>query len=69
MTTRKGCTHSVRIERLESRAYLTAGGLDPSFGTGGKVTTNFLADAPSRALATLALPDGKALAVGYSQTS
>jgi uncharacterized delta-60 repeat protein len=67
--THKGYAPSVRVERLESRAYLTAGGLDPSFGTGGKVTTDFLAAAPSRALATLALPDGKALAVGYSQTA
>src|SRR4051812_7761012 len=48
---RKGCGLSSRrairraafgaLESLEGRRLLSAGGLDPSFGTGGKVTTTF----------------------------
>src|SRR5689334_13790984 len=45
--THKGYAPTVRVEPLESRVCLTAGGLDPSFGVGGRVTTDFLADAPS----------------------
>ena len=30
------------VERLECRALLTAGMLDPTFGNGGKVVTDFL---------------------------
>ncbi len=36
---------SAAAESLETRCLLSAGDLDPSFGVGGKVTTNFGADA------------------------
>src|SRR3954469_3200417 len=33
--------NSASFERLEERRFLSAGSLDPTFGTGGKVTTDF----------------------------
>lgn len=56
------------IEKLEPRAYLAAGGLDPSFGRGGKVLTDFSAPADSEASAVVVLPDGKVLAAGQAVT-
>jgi uncharacterized delta-60 repeat protein len=55
------------IERLEPRTLLTAGGLDPSFGTSGKVVTDFtgLTDDLARAIAVQA--DGKIVAVGQAR--
>jgi uncharacterized delta-60 repeat protein len=47
-----------RLELLESRTLLNAGLLDPTFGTGGKVTTHFMGNG-------LALQsDGKIVVVG-----
>jgi uncharacterized delta-60 repeat protein len=51
------------LENLESREVpAVVGGLDPSFGTGGKLTTNFLANDQANAVAIQ--PDGKIVAVG-----
>src|SRR5262245_46259441 len=48
-------------------AQAAAGGLDPSFGTGGKVTTAI--GVSSGASALVLQPDGKLVAAGYSRRS
>jgi uncharacterized delta-60 repeat protein len=48
--------------------YLPGGGLDTSFGAGGKVTTDFAGSWDS-ASTVLVLPSGKILVAGYSQTA
>ncbi|MDB5324320.1 MAG: Delta-60 repeat-containing protein [Phycisphaerales bacterium] len=53
-----------RMEGLETRVFLAAGALDPMFGVGGTVTTDFEAVSQSEAQNVLALPDGKLVAVG-----
>lgn len=54
---------SAVAESLEARCLLTAGDLDPSFGAGGKVTTDF--GAASAQSATVALQsDGKIVVAG-----
>src|SRR4051812_24525284 len=68
MSSNQGSAASVGLEVLESRAYFAAGGLDPSFGSGGKVTSDFLAAAQGEASAIVALPGGKVLAVGRALT-
>ncbi len=45
--------------------YLPDGSLDPTFGTGGKVTTDFAARDGARAL--VLQPDGKLVAAGFSE--
>jgi len=69
MTTGNWAAERAVIEALESRAYLAAGGLDPSFGSGGKVLTDFSAPVDSEVLAVVALPDGKVLAAGRADTN
>lgn len=59
-----------RIAELESRTLLSAGSLDPTFGTEGKVVSDVIGpDASSLdnyALASAVQSDGKVLALGYS---
>ena len=56
-------TVRIALERLEDRDVPTVvGGLDPSFGTEGKVTTNF--GAADLANAVALQPDGKIVVVG-----
>ncbi|MDB5319380.1 MAG: hypothetical protein JWN40_1011 [Phycisphaerales bacterium] len=54
------------IEPLEPRTLLTAGGLDPTFGVGGKVTTNFTVPLAAHAFALAALPDGRTVVFARS---
>src|SRR5262245_39175424 len=51
-----------QLEALEERTLLTAGLLDPTFGVGGKVLTNFA----GAAFDTVVQPDGKFVAIGQS---
>ena len=53
------------IEQLEDRTLLTAGALDPTFGLGGKVTTDF-GSRDDGAAGAVVQPDGKIVAVGWS---
>jgi len=46
--------------------YLSNGTLDPSFGDGGKVTTNFSSEADERATALVLQPDGRLVAAGVT---
>jgi uncharacterized delta-60 repeat protein len=64
MTTNKGPPGGLGLEALEVRLCLAAGGLDSSFGMGGKVTTDFQAPGNSEAHAAVALPDGSAILAG-----
>jgi uncharacterized delta-60 repeat protein len=52
-----------RVEFLEERTLLNVGNLDPTFGTGGKVTTDF-AGGDSSARASVVQPDGKIVVAG-----
>src|SRR4051812_21273643 len=54
------------IERLEPRTLLTAGGLDPTFGVGGKVTTNCTVPLAAHAFALAPLPDGRTVVFARS---
>ena len=55
------------VESLEPRDVPAAvGALDPSFGTGGKVTIDFMAD--DRAVAVLLTGDGKTVVVGTTDS-
>ncbi|HEY7117659.1 MAG TPA: hypothetical protein VH475_13805 [Tepidisphaeraceae bacterium] len=56
------------IEGLEARAYLLAGGLDPGFGAGGKVTTDFIGAQAATANAVAVQADGKLIAAGVAKT-
>lgn len=64
---KRPCSHRLRLEVLEERCLLSAGDLDPSFGSGGIVTTPIGTDSPAYALAIQ--PDGKILAGGTSSTT
>jgi hypothetical protein len=76
-STRSSCTRNrrrqyfePRVEPLEDRTMLSAGDLDPGFGSGGKVLTPFTADA--RPQGVLLQSDGKIVVagtVGNSPTS
>src|SRR5262245_1847419 len=55
----------LRLEVLEQRTLLSAGDLDLSFGAGGRVTTDFFADA-DRAGAVALQADGSIVAVGMT---
>jgi uncharacterized delta-60 repeat protein len=68
---RSGSPHCRRLsfERLEERRLLAAGDLDPTFGVGGKVTTEFFhspssAFASESAYAVAITAGGKIVAVG-----
>src|SRR5436190_18715288 len=51
-----------RVEALEERALLDAGGLDPAFGDAGRVLTPFTGDAAASTV--LVQPDGKIVVIG-----
>src|SRR5690349_6539803 len=56
-----------QLERLQDRTLLSAGDLDPTFGTGGRVLAGFrdsLEDTPS---AVVRQPDGKYVVAGVSE--
>src|SRR5262249_38148067 len=57
-----------RLEALEDRCLLSAGLLDPTFGTGGLVTTA-VSSRGSQANALAIQPDGKIVAAGSSYNS
>jgi uncharacterized delta-60 repeat protein len=63
---RKLSLHNSAFESLETRALLSAGNLDVSFGNGGQVTTEFEESSSwgRVALATALQSDGKIVAVG-----
>jgi uncharacterized delta-60 repeat protein len=61
-----GCR--LQVEELEPRALLSAGALDPTFGTGGKVTTDFLGALDATAAAVAVQHDGKVVVAGTSST-
>src|SRR5437588_657421 len=54
------------IEPLEQRFLLSASDLDPSFGTGGIVRTDFLPPSNDVVEHVVLQPDGKILAIGES---
>ncbi len=49
--------------------YDSTGNLDPSFGTGGKASVEFISDAMEQCEAITLQPDGKIVAVGQTATS
>jgi len=55
---------NVWLESLENRLLLSAGELDPSFGVGGKTTTNFNVPLDSQAFKVIPLAGGKLLTFG-----
>lgn len=61
----RGSFHArpLHFESLEPRRLLAAGDLDPTFGIGGKVTTDF-ANGNDRAFAVAIQDDGKVIVVG-----
>jgi uncharacterized delta-60 repeat protein len=55
----------IQVELLEQRQLLTAGDLDPTFGVGGYVETEYATSTEaSRALASVVQSDGKIIAAG-----
>ncbi len=54
---------------LPQQAQAAPGDLDPSFGSGGKVTTNFVPDQISMASSVAVQPDGKIVAAGFTAVS
>src|SRR6266498_5548449 len=63
---RRRPTSRLAVEQLEDRTLLTAGALDPSFGLGGKVTTDFGFRTPSNDYAQAVQADGKVVVAGYT---
>jgi uncharacterized delta-60 repeat protein len=59
-----GWLHPIGCESLEPRRLLAAGALDPSFGTGGRVTVDFGANMVVESDAATVQPDGKTVIVG-----
>jgi uncharacterized delta-60 repeat protein len=55
-----------QLETLEARELLSAGDLDLTFGTGGKVITDFTGNLPAFAYAVAVQPDGKMVVAGDS---
>jgi uncharacterized delta-60 repeat protein len=55
-----------RLETLEPRQLLAAGALDPSFGTGGRVTVDFGPNMVVESDAATVQPDGKTVVVGQA---
>src|SRR6516225_9138485 len=60
----------LRLEALEDRCVPSAGVLDPTFGSGGTVTTRFGGNNfdPTYAEALVIQPDGKILAGGFNES-
>ena len=64
---RESRSHPV-LERLEDRTLLSAGALDPTFGSGGIAVTSFIGnDSQPEAVALQA--DGKIVVVGWSPST
>jgi len=63
---RRNRFRSLLAEALESRQLLTAGDLDPTFGLGGKVTTDFFGSGDDAIADLVYQSDGKLVAVGTS---
>jgi uncharacterized delta-60 repeat protein len=59
----------VSVEPLESRRLLSSGDLDPTFGAGGKVTTDFPGSANDRGYDLVVQPDGKYVVAGSTTSS
>jgi uncharacterized delta-60 repeat protein len=59
----------VRVEPLEARRLLSAAALDPTFGDGGKVTSDFPAPASDSGYDLLVQPDGKYVVAGVTGAS
>jgi uncharacterized delta-60 repeat protein len=63
----------LEVEELENRTLLTAGALDPTFGTGGLVLTDLpphlLTGSPQGQAVTVQQPDGKIVVVGTASVS
>jgi uncharacterized delta-60 repeat protein len=55
---------SYKVEALEIRTLLAAGGLDPSFGDGGRATPVIDYHEPATAAAVVVRPDGRILIAG-----
>jgi uncharacterized delta-60 repeat protein len=58
-----------QVEALEDRWLLSAGALDPTFGSGGTVTTNFGNNTNTSAQVLVIQPDGKIVAAGDSENT
>src|SRR5262249_4654963 len=58
-------TPPLQVERLEERTLLTAGGLDPTFGHGGRVTTDVPGSGSDLAFAVAQQADGKVVMGGW----
>src|SRR5688500_12743553 len=58
-----------RLEWLEDRTLLSAGGLDLSFGGAGKVNTPFAGPSGDNAQALAVQADGKIVAAGYTNAN
>jgi uncharacterized delta-60 repeat protein len=58
-----------QLEALEDRTLLSAGNLDTTFGTGGKVVTDFGAGSINTVDTLAVQPDGKILVAGHAQAS
>src|SRR5262249_53081515 len=60
---------ALRLEIMEDRRLLSPGGLDPTFGNGGKMTMDFGTNSPNdaEARAMVLQPDGKTILVGSAQ--
>jgi uncharacterized delta-60 repeat protein len=54
------------VEQLEGRLLLSAGDLDPTFGTGGKLTTGFISSLDSTPGATAVQADAKIVVAGQA---
>src|SRR5437016_3202783 len=54
------------VEALEDRMLMTAGALDPTFGVGGLVHTNFSQPSEDKANAVAITPEGKIVVAGSS---
>src|SRR5713226_2372800 len=65
------CRGSFRpwLELLESRTLLSAGDLDPSFGVGGQVQTDFPPNTSASGTAVVLQPDGKIVVAGSAENS
>src|SRR5437868_1397907 len=55
------------LDLLESRCLLSAGALDPTFGSGGEVITEFQASAKDYGHVAVSQPDNKIVAVGTTR--
>ena len=62
---RRNCSRP-RLEILEDRTLLTAGDLDPTFGVGGKVLTDFTGPVSALGSRAAIQTDGKIVVAGYS---